>query len=183
MRLVSRLKESTIVKGIGIVHNLHPEIKMSDRDTFIQRLNTARAEMREIVKLAQDNPTIYTPWRMKEVLDHITGWDDAIIASIKSMLAGTHPAIPAARGINAYNAETVSSREAIPYEVTQREWEASRTVLLDLIKSITEEQLHARFIFPWGDHGTIEDLVEIFTEHEETHAKEIRAIIRKAKQP
>lgn len=152
---------------------------MSDRSTFIQRLQAARAEMREIVKYAQGNPTIYEPWRMKEVLDHITGWDDAVIASIKSLLAGELPATPAARGIDTYNAETVSSREAIPYEVTQREWEASRVVLLDLIQALTEEQLHARFTFPWGDQGIIEDLVEIFTEHEETHAREIRTIIEK----
>ncbi|HEX2997540.1 MAG TPA: DinB family protein [Anaerolineales bacterium] len=152
---------------------------MSDRETFIQRLSTARAEMCEIVRAAQNNPTIYAPWRMKEVLDHITGWDDAIIASIRSMLSGEIPATPAARGLDVYNAETVSSRETIPYEVTQREWEASRTVLLDLIQTLTDEQLHADFVFPWGDHGTIEDLVEIFTEHEETHAKEIRKIIEK----
>jgi hypothetical protein len=118
---------------------------------------------------------------MKEVLDHITGWDDAIIASIRSMLANEPPATPAARGVDLYNAETVSSREAIPYEVTQREWEASRTVLLNLIQTITEEQLHASFVFPWGAHGTIEDLVETFTEHEETHAREICAIIEKVK--
>ncbi len=154
---------------------------MSDRDTFIQRLQTARAEMHEIVKLAQDNPTIYAPWRMKEVLDHITGWDDAIIASIRSFLAGEPPATPASRGIDVYNAGTVSSREAIPYEVTQREWEASRAVLLGLIQTLTEEQLHARFVFPWGAQGAIEDLVEIFTEHEETHAKEICAIIEKVR--
>jgi hypothetical protein len=52
---------------------------------------------------------------------------------------------------------------------------------LDLIQTITEEQLHASFVFPWGDLGAIEDLVEIFTEHEETHAKEIGAIIEKVK--
>lgn len=153
---------------------------MSDRDTFIQRLQTARAEMREILKYAQDNPTIYAPWRMKEVLDHITGWDDAVIAAIKSFLAGETPATPAARGIDHYNAQTVSSREAIPYEVTQREWEASRGLLLDLIQKMTEDQLHTRFVFPWGTQGTVADLVEIFTEHEETHAKEIHAIIEKA---
>src|SRR5512147_3271682 len=152
---------------------------MSDRNTYILRLETARAEMREIVKYAQDNPTIYAPWHMKEVLDHITGWDDAVIASIKSLLAGEPPATRAGRGIDHYNAQTVSSRETIPYEVTQREWEASRTVLLDLIQTLTDAQLHADFAFPWGDHGTIEDLVEIFTEHEETHAKEIRKIIEK----
>ncbi len=150
---------------------------MSDRETYIQRYEAARAELREIVKLAQGNPTIYQPWRMKEVLDHITGWDDAIIASIRSMLAGEAPATPAARGIDVYNAESVSSRETIPYEVTQREWEASRAELLGLIRAMTEEQLHRPFTLPWGDRGTIETLVDIFAEHEETHAREIREII------
>ena len=154
---------------------------MSDKVTYIKRYETARAEMVEIVKLAQGNQTIYQPWRMKEVLDHITGWDDAVIASIKSFLAGDIPATPAARGIDAYNVETVTSREAIPYEVTQREWEASRVELLGLMQKMTDEQLHTPFGFPWGGQGTIEDLVEIFTEHEETHAKEIREIIEKGK--
>ncbi len=152
---------------------------MSDKETYIKRYETARAELREILKLAQGNPQIYSPWRMKEVLDHITGWDDAVIASIKSFLAGDVPATPASRGIDAYNQETVTSREAIPYEVTQREWEASRAELLKLLGKMTDEQLHTPFGFPWGDSGTIEDLVEIFTEHEETHAKEIREIIKK----
>ena len=154
---------------------------MSDKETYIQRYEATRAEMLEIVKLAQGNQTIYQPWRMKEVLDHITGWDDAVIASIKSFLAGDVPATPAARGIDAYNAETVTSREAISYEVTQREWEASRAELLGLMQKMTDEQLHTPFGFPWGGQGTIEDLVEIFTEHEETHAKEIREIIEKGK--
>jgi hypothetical protein len=118
---------------------------------------------------------------MKEVLDHITGWDDAVIASTRSLLAGEPPATPAARGIDYYNAQTVSSREAIPYEVTQREWEASRAILLGLIRDMTEEQLHTSFVLPWGDQGAIEDLVEIFAEHEETHAKEIRAIFEKVR--
>ena len=152
---------------------------MSDKETYIRRYKAARAEMQEILKLAQDNPTIYDPWRMKEVLDHITGWDDAVIASIKSFLAGDVPATPASRGVDAYNSETVTSREAIPYIVTQREWEASRAELLDVLSRMTDDQLHTPFGFPWGDQGTIEDLVEIFTEHEETHAKEIRAIIQK----
>jgi hypothetical protein len=156
---------------------------MSHRDTYIQRLETARTEMRRIVKVAQDNPTIYQPWRMKEVLDHITGWDDAVISSIKSLLAGEIPATPAARGIDFYNKEAVSSREAISYEVTQREWEASRLELLGLIRQMTDEQLHTHFVMPWGTQGTIETLVEIFTEHEETHAKEIKEIIQKMKSP
>ena len=155
---------------------------MSLCDTYIQRLENARAEMREIVRHAQHNPTIYEPWRMKEVLDHITGWDDAVIASIRSLLAGETPATPAARGLDHYNAETVSSRETIPYELTKQEWIISRAVLLNLIREMTEEQLQTRFTLPWGAQGTIENLVEIFTEHEETHAREIGEIIQKVRQ-
>jgi hypothetical protein len=152
---------------------------MSHKADYIKRYGAARAEMQEILKFARDNPTIYEPWRMKQVLDHITGWDDAVIASIQSFLAGKVPATPAARGIDAYNAETVSSREAIPYEITQREWQASRLELLRLLDKMNDEQLHTPFVFPWGTLGTIENLVEIFTEHEETHAKEIRRIIER----
>lgn len=66
--------------------------------------------------------------------------------------------------------------------MSQREWEASRPELLGLLRKMTDEQLHTPFGFPCGGHGTIEDLVEIFSEHEETHAKEIREIIEKVKQ-
>jgi hypothetical protein len=150
---------------------------MSSKETYIKRYQAARAELLEIVKRVDGNPQIYAPWRMKEVLDHITGWDDAMIASIRSFLAGDVPATPASRGIDSYNADTVSSRETIPYEVTLREWEASRNELLVLLAKMTDEQLHTPFGFPWGGNGTIEDLVEIFTEHEETHAREIREIL------
>lgn len=150
---------------------------MSDLETYLQRFEAARAQMREIVILAQENPMIYQPWRMKEVLDHITGWDDAIIASIQSMLSGETPATPAVRGVNIYNAETVSSREALPYAVSQREWEASRTELLRLMRSMNEEQLHRPFTMPWGGEDTLESLIDMFSQHEENHAKEIREII------
>jgi hypothetical protein len=150
---------------------------MSDLETYLQKFEAARAQMREMVNLAQENPLIYQPWRMKEVLDHLTGWDDAIIASIQSMLAGEIPATPAIRGVDVYNAETVSSREALPYAVSQRECEASRAELLRLMRNMNDEQLHRPFTMPWGGEGTIESLVDTFSRHEETHAKEIREII------
>jgi hypothetical protein len=65
--------------------------------------------------------------------------------------------------------------------VTQREWEASRQTLLSLIDTMTEKQLHTCFVTPWGQMATIEDLVATFTEHEETHAREIRTILEKVK--
>jgi hypothetical protein len=151
---------------------------MSERAVYVKRFENAREKMRQMVQAAQENPVIYESWRMKEVLDHITGWDDAMITSIQSLLAGEVPATPAERGIDYYNEETVSSREALPYALTRQEWEASRVELLRLINGMTEEQLHRPYVLPWGETGSIEDMVAIFTHHEETHANEIGAILR-----
>ncbi len=150
----------------------------NDRMAYIQRFENARAELRQMVQQAQDNPLIYEPWRMKEVLDHITGWDDAIIAAIQSMCAGCPPSTPAARGADVYNRETVTSREALPYAVSQKEWEASRARLLDLLHSLSDEQIHSQIILPWGGQAALESLIDTFSEHEETHAREIRAILQ-----
>ena len=152
---------------------------MSDRDPYSRRNENAREEMRQILKLAQGNPMTYEAWKMKEVLDHITGWNDAVIASIKSFLAGEIAATPASRGIDADNADTVSSRQTIFCEVTRRKGKASYAELLSLLRTMTGEQSHTAFVLPWGSHDTIENLADIFTEQEETHAKEIREIIAK----
>ena len=152
---------------------------MSNRQTYIQRFEAARASMRQIVELVEENQVIYAPWRMKEVLDHLTGWDDAIIASIKSLLNGDIPATPAMRGANVYNAETVSTRETLPYAVSRREWEASRAELLDLLRTMSDDQLIQPFTLPWGGEGTIETIVSIFVAHEEEHAREIGQILQR----
>lgn len=154
------------------------ETPRNDRMTYIQRFENARAELRQMVQQAQDNPLIYEPWRMKEVLDHITGWDDAVIAAIRAMCEDTIPATPAMRGPDAYNRETVTSREALPYAVSQKEWEASRVELLDLLCSLSDEQIHRQITLPWGGQASLEDLIDVFSEHEETHAGEIRAILQ-----
>jgi hypothetical protein len=159
----------------------HRRIRMSDVPHLLKQLDDARAKMREVVAMADENQPIYQPWRMKEVLDHITGWDDAVIASINSILAGREPATPAVRGINTYNAETVTTRETIPYKVTLRKWETSREELKRLISIMPEGKLYAPFVFPWGENGTIETLVIIFSEHEEEHALEIKNLIREAR--
>lgn len=154
---------------------------MSEREIYIQRFEAARAKMKEMVQLARENRIIYEPWRMKEVLDHITGWDDAIIASINSLLSGDIPATPAMHGANVYNAETVSTREALPYAVSLREWEASRTELLHLLHSITDAQFTQPFTMPWGGEGSIKTIVDMFSDHEEVHVQEISQIIQQGR--
>jgi hypothetical protein len=155
------------------------ELAMSTKTELLENLRQARASLTEVVERIDRNRTIYDPWTMKEILDHIAGWDDAIYESIYAHVNGKMPGTPAKLGIDHYNAQTVSTREALPFQHSIREWQASRAQLTTLLESIDESTYGETFIMPWGEPGTIYELLKIFSEHEQQHADDVRSLIDK----
>jgi hypothetical protein len=158
------------------------EDPMNEREHILAEFEKSRERMRAVVAKADSHQTIYPRWTMKEVLDHLSGWDDEVILVLKAHIDNSIGQIPSVRGINAYNAETVSTREALPYEHSLREWEASREALKKVILEFPDEKMHEVFPFPWGGSGNVVDLLKIFYEHEEEHAEEISGILEKGKE-
>ena len=154
---------------------------MNEREHILAEFEKSRERMRAVVAKADAHQTIYPRWTMKEVLDHISGWDDAIISILNALISGKFEDVPSVRGINIYNAETVSTREALPYEHSLREWDASREIVKKLILEVPDEKMNEVFSFPWGGSGNMADMLKIFYEHEEEHAEEIHGIIEKGK--
>jgi len=148
------------------------------RDKLIQELSEARAKMRKVAERAGENIEIYVPWKMKEVLAHITGWDDATIAALSSHAAGDTPATPARRGIDYYNAETVSTREELPYPHIVREWENTREQLIKVLQTMPDEKFDQPLVFPWGPTGSVAEIVGIMIHHEHEHADEISGLLQ-----
>ena len=157
------------------------EVVMNEREKIIAEFDKSRARMRAIVAKADSHQAIYPRWTMKEVLDHISGWDDAIIAVLNAHINGMIKDMPSVRGIDAYNAETVSTREALSYVHSYREWEASREAVKKLILEVPNEKMQESFPFPWGGSGNVAEMLRIFYKHEEEHAEEIEGIIEKGK--
>jgi hypothetical protein len=154
---------------------------MNEREHIIEELDKSRERMRAIVAEADYHDTIYPRWTLKEVLDHLAGWDDAVVSVLNAHIRGVMEEMPSVRGIDAYNADTVSTREALPYELSLREWEASRDAVKNLLLEVSDEKMKQVFPFPWGGKGDVPALMKIFYEHEEEHAEEIHKIISKAK--
>jgi hypothetical protein len=150
---------------------------MENRQTLIEQLENSRAKMMAQLDKIDLNRKIYPLWTIREMLAHLSGWDDAVIAFIRSLMEGTVPATPAARGIDVYNAETVATREGLDYDHIYREYIATRKTLLNLLRTVPEEKIHAPYILPWGEHGTIVDIIHIFAPHEEEHAEDVEKII------
>lgn len=153
---------------------------MDKRPELIERYERARAEMRVLLDHIDRNRKLYPLWTIREILAHISGWDDAIIASLRSHIAGDVPEITAPRGIDDYNARTVETREGLGYDLILREYEATRETLKQILREMPEEKFAAPFVLPWGGTGTIAEVIADFAEHEHVHAQEIKEIIEKA---
>jgi hypothetical protein len=154
---------------------------METRQTLIEQLERSRAKMMAQLDEIDLKREIYPLWTIREMLAHLSGWDDAVIAFIRSLMEGKIPATPAARGIDVYNAETVATREGLDYDHIYREYIATRTTLLDLLRAVPEEKIQEPYILPWGDHGTLVDIIHIFAPHEDEHAEDVEKIIAKNK--
>lgn len=151
---------------------------MDKRQALIERLETSRAMMIAHLDEIDKNRKVYPLWTVREILAHLSGWDDATIGFIRDLMAGREPATPAVRGLDVYNAETVATREGLSYDQVYREYIETRRVLLDLIREMPEEMATQTATLPWGGKGTLEMIVmDIFGSHEEEHAEDVHKLI------
>ncbi len=145
-----------------------------ERGFLLHRLDTTRESIEQILPTIDPDQEIYPGWTIKEMLAHMTGWDDATIDSLRAHVVGRPPSVDAIRSLDEYNERTVTTRHDLEYEQVLREWRLTRQVLRTLIEKIPDEKFLEPLIVPWGEKATLTFLVEMFREHEEEHAQDIR---------
>jgi hypothetical protein len=156
---------------------------MDLKPALIERLDETRAKLEAVIPRVDTTKEIYPNWTLKQMLDHIAGWDDAVIESLRAHMDGKVPGTPAERGIDHYNAQTVETRESLDFDHTYHEFLASRLLLKQLIHTAPEEKLAQAFVVPWGPTGTISQIIEIFADHEEEHTADILRWLENPNQP
>jgi hypothetical protein len=156
---------------------------MDEKDLLISRLDQARQALQVVLDKVESSFDLYPSWKLKELLAHLAGWDEAAITSIQAFIAGEAPATPAGAGINAYNAQSVASRAALSLEQVRQECQQRREQLKALILQMEPEKLSAPQVLPWKGTGTVAQIVEIYAEHELEHAEELGRIFEAPEQP
>ena len=147
---------------------------MQDKTEYIQRFKQARDEVRKLLPDIDTKMEIYPGWTIKEMLAHLAGWDDATILALEAFVAHLPPALPAIKGLDAYNAQTVEERAELNLEQIIREWELVREQLISVFGRLPAEMLGTNVVAPWGPIVTVEQLINIMIEHEQEHAEVIR---------
>jgi hypothetical protein len=146
---------------------------------LIRQLDEAHAQLQAALAELDTRTEIYPPWKLKELLAHFSGWDEATISSLQAHVGDGEPLTPAARGIDFYNAESVATREALTYEQVVKEWQVTRDRLKAAILDIPPDKFEQPLVFAWGPSGSVAKLVAVFVHHERTHAKEIQRLFKK----
>jgi hypothetical protein len=158
--------------------NLEIAMPVPNRDFLLDRMDETRSKFEELLPEIDPHKEIYSGWTIRDMLAHMTGWDDATIDSLRTHVVGRPPSIAAIRSLDDYNALTVSSRKDLDYDHVLKEWHHTRQVLRTIIEQLPEDKFNCPVIVPWGEKTTVTYLVEMFRDHEEEHTREILAWLK-----
>lgn len=147
-----------------------------EKQFLIARWENRRDALKALVLRAEphQNREIFPGWKLKDFLAHMSGWDESVIESMDAHKDGKPYPTPASGGVNAYNAQSVSSRENLDYDQIFRDWNRTHERIFQALRDMPDEKFVQPITFPWGETGSIAYLVEIFVEHEEEHAEHLQ---------
>jgi hypothetical protein len=151
---------------------------MESKAKLIGWLEESHQNIENLVSQVDPNLEIYPGWTISAILAHFTGWDHAAIVSLNTLAAGGVPTVVAEGDHDLHNLTTVAQREALPFEQIYQDWQNTHEQLKIAIRDLPPEKMEAKFVFPWGQVGDLEDLVLGLTnEHEAIHLQDIQALI------
>lgn len=157
---------------------------MEEIEQLIRDLDEARGKIEALLPRVDPKKEIYSGWTVHHFLAHMTGWDDAVIASLRAHIGSTESGTPAARGVDYFNAQTVETREVLDLEKVKQEWVQTRNTLKDTLRSMPKEKFCEEIIVPWGGRGSVAKLIKIFIHHEaEEHGPDLEEWLKNPDQP
>jgi hypothetical protein len=154
-----------------------------DRVFLLHRMDETRKKIEELLPQIGPQKEIYPGWTIRDMLAHMTGWDDATIDSLRAHVVDRSPSLEAIRSLDEYNARTVTSRQDLDYDRVLKEWRLTRQVLRTIIEQMPEDKFFSPVIVPWGEKATVTYLVDMFRDHEEVHTKDIVEWLKNPNQP
>lgn len=148
--------------------------------SIITRMEQSRARLNAVLNKIAPQMEIYPTWKVKQLMDHIAGWDELVYATLIGYLHGEKPSLKVKGGIDGYNAESISARSDISLEQSRQEYDAARQKVLQALREIPPEKMSQKFPAPWGGTCTVNSIVKIFVSHELEHARHIEAVLSQA---
>ena len=155
----------------------------NEREDLLKRLDRARSHLEGLLAKVDPAQEIYPGWTIRQLLAHITGWDEDTLATLVAHQSGKAPALTAVRGFDEFNERTLSSRQDLDLDHVIQEWHSTRAKLKALLAELPEEKYRTTLVASWGERIRLTELIEVFIGHEEYHARDLREWLQNPSQP
>jgi len=113
-------------------------------------------------------------WRVKDVLGNVVAWEIEMLRSLDAYRRGESYAL-ADTDIQRYNETDYARRKDEPYEALLAEWADLRARVVAVAITLADAQLDETMTYPWGDTGSVRDLLTDFAGHQAEHVNQILA--------
>jgi DinB superfamily len=156
------------------------EIRMEPKiEDMITKMERSRAKLDAALDKIAPQTEIYPTWKVKQLMDHIAGWDVLVYTTLEHYSHGEPPSTVVFGGIDRYNAQSVSERKTLSVGQSRQAYTAARERVITALRNLQPGMLTQKYPAPWGGKCTISSIVRIFVSHEQEHAKQIEEILDK----
>lgn len=145
---------------------------------LIVKMERSRARLNAVLEKVTPQVEIYPTWKVKQVMDHIAGWDELVYLSLSAYSHGEKPSVSVKGGIDHYNAESVAERKALSLVQSRQAYDAAREHVIEILRNLPPEMLTKKYPAPWGGMCTVNSIVKIFASHELEHTKQIEEVLK-----
>jgi len=150
-----------------------------NRETVLERMDTVRAELLMTITGLDDATMTTLPvvgeWTIQAVFAHLAGWATWHVGSIRSAQAGEQPLFSPLQNRDAFNEHLVEERSSWTMTAILDELESTRTALHELLDEMSEEDIFRVGYLQGPQWENLAGWLRVIREHEEEHAKQIRA--------
>ena len=118
-----------------------------DRQQLLTRLETAWAAFKDSFADLPDarltEPGVTGDWSVKDILAHVSIWEDEAIKHLPHIIAGGRPPRYSVTygGIDAFNARMVEQRRALSLPDVLRQLDETHQRLIEVVQQMPEEQI------------------------------------------
>jgi hypothetical protein len=118
-----------------------------DREQLLKRIETAWSAFTDSFADLPDagltEPGVTGDWAVKDILAHVSIWEDEAIKHLPHIIAGGRPPRYSVTygGIDAFNAQMVTQRSALSLAEVRRQLDDTHQRLIEVVQQLPEEQI------------------------------------------
>lgn len=152
-----------------------------ERKKLVQLMDDTHAKFEVLLPQIDPHNEIYPGWTIRELLAHVTGWDDACIEILRAHTEERLMSLADINSLDEYNAMSISSRSGLDNDQILKEWRSTRQVLRTILEEYPDEKFRTPVAVPWGRKSSVTHMMEMFCEHEKSHTRDVIKWLQRSK--